>query len=304
MNRENASSTTGNLSFNIEIKNISKKYGSINALNNISITIGDKKIYGLLGRNGAGKTTLLNILANKTPQTSGEILINSKNAWENQNIQCQICYMTEKNMFPREMKIVDIFKSAQMIYDNFDMDAALNLAAHFKLNVKKKNKSLSKGFESILKIIVCLASNTPVVIMDEPVLGLDAAVRDEFYKILLENYAQNPRTFIISTHLIEEISSLIEEAIILHNGKVLIKKPVDELLEEGYCATGKAENVDLYCKGRNVIHSERIGKYVNNTIIEPYQQRDIRYASQLDIEITPISLQKLFIHMTGGKNNE
>lgn len=304
MNKDHIIPLAENPSFSIQIKNISKKYGNVNALNDVSISIEDKKIYGLLGRNGAGKTTLLNILTNKIYPTSGEILINSENIWENQCIQSQICYMTEKNLYPREMKVLDIFKSAQITYDNFDMDMALNLASYFKLNIKKKNKSLSKGFESILKIIVCLASNAPVAIMDEPVLGLDAAVRDEFYKILLENYVQNPRTLIISTHLIEEISSLIEEAIILHKGRILVKKPVDKLLEEGYCATGKAENVDRYCEGRNVIHSETIGKFKNNTVLEPYEKRDMEYASQLDIEIMPISLQKLFIHMTGGKNNE
>lgn len=286
------------MSYILEVNNISKSYGKQLALDNISFKLTEGKIYGLLGRNGAGKTTFLNILTNNIPETSGDILFDSENVWENASVQSKIYYMTEKNLFPKDMKIKEIFKTSAMFYPEFDMDYALSLAQTFKINLKKKYKTLSKGYESLCKICIALASNAQFVILDEPVLGLDAAVRDLFYKILIENFTKTSRTFLISTHLIEEIADIIEEAIILKNGKLLLHSPVEEILTSGYCVAGKSENVDNYSKGKRIINEELVGNFKTTTIFETKNTSDLELAKELDVEIVPMALQKLFVHLT------
>jgi len=286
------------MSNTLEVKNITMKYGKKEALSDVSLSLGENKIYGLLGRNGAGKTTLLNLITNKIFATSGEILYMNENVWENEKVQKNICYMSEKNMFPKDMKVKEIFETGKLFYPDFDMEYALKLTDVFKIDLKKKFKSLSKGYESMVKIVIALASNAPLVILDEPVLGLDAAVRDIFYKVLVENFAEKPRTFIISTHLIEEISDLIEEAIIIKDGRLLFQKPVEDILKMGFCVAGKASNVDMYTKDRKVIHEEVVGNFKTATLFEKDDKKDIALAKELEVDIIPMQLQKLFVHLT------
>lgn len=282
----------------LEVQSVIKSYGKKNALNNVSLKLDENKIYGLLGRNGAGKTTLLNMITNKISATSGKILYMNENVWENGKVQSNICYMSEKNMFPKDMKVREIFETGKLFYPEFDMGYALNLADIFKIDLKKKFKNLSKGYESMVKIVVALASNALLVILDEPVLGLDAAVRDIFYKVLVENFAEKPRTFIISTHLIEEVSDLIEEAIILKEGNLLLQKPVEDILRMGYCVAGKASNVDAYTKGRKVIYEENVGNFKTATLFESEENKNVGLAKELEVDIVPMQLQKLFVHLT------
>lgn len=131
---------------NIEIKNISKSYGNKTVLDNISLTIEEGKIYGLLGCNGAGKTTLLNAITNRTFIDKGEILINGQNIYENDNAISKVYYMTEKNLIPDDMKINDIFKYTKDFYPNFDIEYANILSNKFKLNTNKRIKELSTGY--------------------------------------------------------------------------------------------------------------------------------------------------------------
>jgi len=194
----------------IEIKNVSKSYGKTEALKNVSATFMDGKICGFLGRNGAGKTTLLNIITNRLFADQGQVLIDGEPAIENDQAQAKIFYMTEKTFYPDDMRVREVFQITQGFYPTFDPADAGALAERFKLEVGKKVGGLSTGYLSILKLILTLASNAPVIIFDEPMLGLDANHRDLFYRELLAHYSASPSTVILSTHLIEEAAALLE----------------------------------------------------------------------------------------------
>ena len=120
-------------------------------------------------------------------------------------------------------------------------------------------KALSKGYQSIFKLIIALSLNVPYVIFDEPVLGLDANHRELFYSLLLKEFENNERTLIIATHLIEEVSNIIEEVVLIDKGKILLQETVEELLEKGYSISGVAQEVDHYCEGKNVIGYDELG---------------------------------------------
>lgn len=138
--------------------------------------------------------------------------------------------MTERDLLPDDMKINNIFKYTKDFYPKFNMEYANELSDKFKLNTKKKLKELSTGYKSICKIITCMSSGADFLFFDEPVLGLDAKHRDMFYKELLSLYSKEENTIVLSTHIIEEISYLLEEIIILNDGNVIKNQSVEELL--------------------------------------------------------------------------
>lgn len=284
----------------IEVKNVSKSYGKTVALKDVSLTLMPDKIYGLLGRNGAGKTTLINIITNKIFASAGDVLIDGETAVENDDAQAKIFCMIEKNIHPIDMKVKEAFKWTKEFYPSFDTDYAYTLVQKFGLNSDKKIKELSTGYNSIFKIILTLSSGTPVMIFDEPVLGLDANHRELFYKELIENYSKHPKTVVISTHLIEEISNVLEEVIIIKNGEVVITQSVDKILEMAYSLSGDSIKVDDYIKGKNAIHEENMGKFKMATIYEKRSKSDNDYIQELGLEITPAKLQELFISLTNS----
>lgn len=195
----------------IQIKDITKKYNSLIALDHVSFTFEFGKIYGFLGRNGAGKSTLINIIANRIFADDGTVLIDDVPAKENMQVHEKIFCMSEADLYDKELKINEHFKWINRFYDRFDLNKALEIAKKFDLDTNKKFKALSKGYQSIFKLAVALSLNVPYVIFDEPVLGLDTNHRELFYDLLLKNYEKDERTIIIATHLIEEVANIIEE---------------------------------------------------------------------------------------------
>lgn len=278
----------------IQIKNITKRYRDVTALDDVSFSFEHGKIYGFLGRNGAGKSTLINIIANRIFADGGEVIIDDMPAKENMDVHEKIFCMSEVDLYDISLKIKDHFKWIDRFYDSFDMDMALQIAAKFHLDINKKFKQLSKGYQTIFKLTVAMALHVPYVIFDEPVLGLDANHRELFYNLLLKDYESNERTIIIATHLIEEVANIIEEVVLIDDGKVLLQESVETLLETGYCVSGMAQEVDAYCKDKDVMGYDELGglklAYVlgNKT---PVPQGS-------NIQISAMNLQKMFVKLT------
>ncbi len=282
----------------IQIRHVSKSYGKTRALSDVSVALSDAKVYGLLGRNGAGKTTLLNILTNRVFADGGEIRIDGEPAVENDRAQGKIFYMTEQTLYPKRMRVRDVFDLTRGFYPAFDLDYARALAGRFQLRPEKRFGELSTGYLSIFKLVLTLASNAAVMIFDEPVLGLDANHRDLFYRELLARYQAAPNTVILSTHLIEEAAALLEEVIILKEGQVLLAKPVDEVLELAYVVSGSQENVERYAAGKRVIREEALGRYKAVTIYQRCTGADQALLARLGLDLSPARLQELFVSLT------
>lgn len=280
----------------IEIKNVTKQFGNITALNQVNLTFEAGKIYGLLGRNGAGKSTLLNIITNRIFADSGEVLLNGSPVKENDKSQNNIYMMSEKNYYPDNFKILDVFKWTKEFFNDFDTENAINLCEQFELDVKKKVRNLSTGYSSIYKVVTALCVDVPFVLLDEPVLGLDANHRELFYRNLLKTYSENPRTFVISTHLIDEVSGVIEDVIIIKKGKIIKNQSCEELLMEGYTATGTISAIDNFVAGKNVISIDVLGGLKSAHILGKLDKSNVPDG----VEIIKPDLQKLFIQLTNA----
>ena len=282
----------------IQIKNITKSYNDIKALDNVSFSFEFGKIYGFLGRNGAGKSTLINIIANRVFADKGDILIDDITAKENIAVQEKIFCMSEADLYDKDLKIKEHFKWINRFYETFDMNKAIEISEKFNLNTNKKFKALSKGYQSIFKLTVALSLNVPYIIFDEPVLGLDANHRELFYNLLLKEYENDERTFIIATHLIEEVANIVEEVVLIDEGKVLLQANVGTLLEKGYSVSGVAQEVDNYCVDKNVIGYDELGG-----LKIAYILGGKTITKNSNLQISTMNLQKLFVKLTekGGQ---
>lgn len=279
---------------------IVKTYGKKEVLHNIDLEIEPGKIYGLIGRNGAGKTTLLSILTAQNPATRGTVTYNGMPVWENQEALDHLCFSRELNPLigwgSNNLKAKEYLKTAAIYYPKWDKALADRLVKDFELDVKKRICKMSKGMMSMVTIIIALASKADITILDEPVAGLDVVARDNFYKELLADYAETGRTFVISTHIIEEAADLFEETIILKDGSLLLKENTQDLLDRVFHISGKAEDVDAACAGLHVYHPESLGRSKGVTVLlEPGQTPPEGF----DVSIQPVSLQNLFVALCG-----
>lgn len=282
------------MSNEIAVKGLTVRFGETVALDNVTVSFSQERIYGLLGRNGAGKSTLMNAVTNRLFPDAGNITINGEPARENDRAQGMIYCMGEKNYLPDTTTVRQMFRWTADFYPGFDMEYAESLAKEFGLDIKKKLKGLSTGYLTISKLITALACPAPYVIFDEPVLGLDANHRELFYRRLIENYAARPRTVIISTHLIEEIADIVEQVVIIKEGRILLDKPAEEVKAMGYAVSGKAGAVDAYCAGREVLDVESLGGLKTACILG--KPEDVPE----ELELSRLDLQKLFIRLTNA----
>lgn len=213
----------------IEITNLTKKYTDKTALDNISLTFSDNKIYGLLGSNGAGKTTLMKIISNRIFPTAGTVTVDKQPVTENELVQKDIFCVTENDKYPKDIKLKDLLVWESRFFEDFDLNYAKDLAQKFDLDLNKKTNSLSTGYYTIFKVIVALASNAKIMFLDEPVLGIDSLYRELFYDVLRKQHALRQNLIIISTHLIDEVEPVLEDVVIIDHGHVVKNGSIGEV---------------------------------------------------------------------------
>ncbi|MEC0226010.1 ABC transporter ATP-binding protein [Paenibacillus alba] len=292
----------------VEVTGLTKSYGKITAVDHVSFTMEPNKIYGLLGRNGAGKTTIMHMISAQQFATSGELKVFGEEPFENSRVLNQICFIKESQKYPDTFRVVDVIEVAKSLYPNWDDDYAHALVEDFRLPLKRKIKKLSRGMLSSVGIVVGLASRAPLTIFDEPYLGLDAVARVLFYDRLLEDYAEYPRTVILSTHLIDEVSRLLEHVMVIDQGKLILNEDADALRGRACTVSGLATVVDSFTRGREVLERTAIGAAASATFLGAPNERERKEAEALGLEFTPVSMQQLIIHLTrtpsAGKGTE
>jgi len=280
----------------IEVRNLSKKYKDKYALLDVSFTLDTPKIYGLLGRNGAGKTTFMDILSGQNLASSGEILIDGEDPFDNQRLTESICLIKEGNNFKKDLKVKHVLKIYSYFYPNWDQELADLMIEEYNLNHNAKVKTLSKGMESALGITVGLASKAPITIFDEPYIGLDAPSRKRFYEIMLEEYHKEKRTIVFSTHLIDEVSLLFEEVLILREGSLILQEGADSIRENAIAVSGTIEKVEKFLINKEVIERKQLAG-----MMTAYVYGTIDDAKQHDLDVEGVPIQELMIYLTERK---
>ncbi|RKP53888.1 ABC transporter ATP-binding protein [Cohnella endophytica] len=285
----------------VELQGLTKAYGKVNAVDNVSFKLEENKIYGLLGRNGAGKTTIMHMITAQLFATSGELKVFGEAPYENARVLNRICFVKESQKYPDNYRVIDVMSIASSLFPNWDQDFADSLVLEFQLPLKRRVKKLSRGMLSAVGIIVGLASRAPLTIFDEPYLGLDAVARSLFYNRLLEDYALHPRTIVLSTHLIDEVSQMLEHVLVIDKGKIIIDEEADALRGRASTIIGTASKVDTFTAGKDVINREPFGGLASVTLLGELSAQEHRQAAEIGLEIAPVSLQQMIVHLTNGK---
>ena len=279
----------------LRAEHLTKRFGKTTALDDVTLSFEYGKIHALLGRNGAGKTTLLGVASNRLIPTSGQALVDGEPVTDNPRALAKVFCTGDVRMIPPSMCVDDLVGHMGRFHEGFDAKRALRLAKMFGLDVKAKTGALSTGYRSICQLVMALSLDVDYLLLDEPVLGLDAAHRDLFYRLLMEDYLERGRAVVVATHLIEEVATLVERVAIIDEGRLLMEASADELRTSGYSVSGRAEDVRAYCEGLEVLGIDELGSlamaYVQG---EPVRER---LTDRLDV--APMSLQKLFVELTG-----
>lgn len=277
----------------IQCQNVVKRFGKTTALAGVTATLESGKIYGLIGRNGAGKTTLMKAIAGQIIPQEGSITLDGEPILENQPMLDEICLSRGfSSQTLMAMKVKDILKSGALYYKYWDADFAKRLLEEFELPEKKQYLKLSSGMQSALNIILGFASRAPFTLFDEPVAGLDVVVRERFYQILLDDYAEHPRTFVLSTHLIEEASTIFEDIIFIDKGRVLLSEETDALRNRYRIVDGPADEVERFLAGHEVLHKEALAGKLTACV-----KLDGKVPPE-GIEVREAPMQKLFVYLT------
>ena len=284
----------------LQAEGLCKTYGKVKALDHVDLTLEPGHIYGLIGRNGAGKTTLLSALTAQLPPDEGQVTYGGEPVWENDRALADLCFSRELSgklgTNANALRVKEYLKAGKMFYPHWDEAYAQRLVKQFGLEEKKRINALSKGMMSAVTIVLAMASRAPITMMDEPVAGLDIVAREDFYRLLLEEYAATGRTFVISTHILEEAATVFERVLILKEGRLIENCEADELLAQFCSVSGREDAVAAACKRYEVLHTQTLGRPKMCTGRAP---ADVIAARGLDVDCDALTLQKVFVALCG-----
>ncbi len=213
----------------LRCENLTKKYADTTALNSINLTLESGKIVGLLGPNGSGKTTLIKLINGLLTPTQGAVLINGKAPGV--ETKKEVAYLPDNSYLNSWMTVKQIVSFFKDFYDDFREDLAYEMLKRLSISPEMKLKTLSKGNKEKVCLILVMSRNAKLYVLDEPIAGVDPAARDYVISTIINNY--NPEaTVLISTHLISDIEQILDEAIFIQQGDILLQKSIDEIREE------------------------------------------------------------------------
>jgi ABC-2 type transport system ATP-binding protein len=283
----------------ISVTGLSRRYGGQAALDNVSLTVEPGAVTGLLGRNGAGKTTLLRIITGLEFPTTGEVRVFGAAPAENGAVLRRMVFVREEQAYP-DFRVGHAIRVASWFYPNWSAELAGQLLADFELPLSRRMRRLSRGMRSAVGIVIGLAARAELTVFDEPYAGLDAVARQLFYDRLLADFAEHPRTIVLSTHLIDEVADLLEHVVMLDHGRVALDTPAEEIRGTAMTVTGPAIAVEQFVAGRRVWHRQEIASRAAVVVPGPLDAAAQARARALHLSLEPLSLQQLLVHASGS----
>ncbi len=286
----------------ITVKDVVKTFDGHRALDGIDINVPKGCVYGLVGSNGAGKTTIIRHLTGSLRQDSGEILIDGQPVYENVPLKSRIAYIPDDIYYFAQAGIRDMMKYYRGIYPTFDMGRYNSLREVFRLDERGPMRRLSKGMQKQAAFWLAISMKPEILILDEPVDGLDPVMRRQIWSLILGDVEENGTTVLISSHNLRELEDVCDHVGIIHKGKTILERSLSELQGD----TAKIQIV--YGEGHSlpedirVLHRSQTGKI--QTIIAKGNPADLSLLLEASCpifyDIVPLSLEEIFIYELGG----
>lgn len=292
----------------ITAKNVVKKFDKFTALNHFNMNVPEGSIYGLVGPNGSGKTTTIKHLIGMYKQDEGEILVNDEKVYDNEKIKSKIAYISDDLYFFHGYSIKDMAKFYSKIYKNFSFEKFDNLQKIFNIDVKRKVNKLSKGMKKQVAFWLTISCNPEIMILDEPIDGLDPIMKENVWKILLEEVKKRKMTVIISSHNLKELENVCTNIGIMKNGEMVLEKELekkDNNIQKMQIVFSNNSQISRIREKLSILKEEKIGS-VYYFIVKGTQKEIEEILSKYKLtlmEFLPLSLEEVFMFENGGEAN-
>lgn len=290
----------------IEVKNVVKSFDGLRALDGLSITVPDGAVYGLVGPNGAGKSTIIRHLAGIYRQDSGEVLIGGEPVYENPAVKERIAYIPDDVFYYTQATIRDMMKFYRDLYPRFDTACFEKLGGAFELDPKRPVRKLSKGQQKQAAFWLALSMRPDIVILDEPVDGLDPVMRRQVWSLLLEDVAERGTTVLVSSHNLRELEDVCDHVGIMNRGRMLLERSLSELQDNIVkIQLAFAEETPLP-EDLQILHRSETGR-LQQLILRGKAdelQAKLTACRPLFLDVLPLTLEEIFIYELGGAEHE
>lgn len=246
----------------VSARNVSKSYGSVMAVDNVSFEIGKGKITGLIGPNGAGKTTLLKAVLGLTDCQGSLSVLGLDPFRQRKELMQDICFIADVAVLPRWIRVTQLLDFIEAVHPRFSRSRAEELLTCTQVRRNAKVRELSKGMVTQLHLSIITAIDAKLLVLDEPTLGLDIIFRKEFYGNLLNDYFDGERTILVTTHQVEEIENLLTDVMFINDGKIVLDASMEDLPERYVELLASRENADAARKFKPIYERDIFGKKV------------------------------------------
>lgn len=290
----------------IEVRNVMKEFDGFRALDNMSMTVQTGSVYGLVGPNGAGKSTIIRHLTGIYRQDAGEITIDGAPVFENPEVKSRIAYIPDDIFYYANASIREMMDFYRSIYPHFDAERFKKLADVFGLDPKRQMRRLSKGMQKQAAFWIAVSLRPEILILDEPVDGLDPVMRRRIWSIIMADVAENGTTVLFSSHNLRELEDVCDSVGIMNKGKIMIERSLNELQENIVKIQLALPDGESLPEGLDILHKSNTGR-LQSLIMHGTQEElteKLQSAHPLFIDAVPLTLEEIFIYELGGADYE
>ncbi|NSW83440.1 MAG: ABC transporter ATP-binding protein [Syntrophothermus sp.] len=288
----------------IEVRGLSKSFGQLKALDNVDITVNKGSVYGLLGPNGAGKTTLIKHLVGVYRQDAGSVTIDGQPVYENTAVKSFLVYIPDELYFFSQYSIEETARFYATLYPGWDWERFHRLKQVFPIDTNRRIAHLSRGMQKQVAFWLGICASPRLMILDEPVDGLDPVMRKKVWSLVLQDVAERETTVLVSSHNLRELEDVCDHIGIMHNGKILVEKDLDDLKTDIHklqvAFAGEAPR-ELPLTG-TILHREQNGSIVLMVVKGDKENilSEVRRAHPIILDVLPLTLEEIFIYELGG----
>ena len=286
----------------LELKHVSKSFGKFKALDNLTMTIPQGSVYGLVGPNGAGKTTAIRHITGVYRPDTGEITMEGLPIYENPQVKQAIGYIPDEIFYFSSATLKDMAKFYRGLYPRFDMPLFQRLSEVFQLPMSSPIRRFSKGMQKQAAFQLTLSIRPDVLVLDEPVDGLDPVMRRQVMSLILAEVAERNTTVLISSHNLRELEDVCDHVGIMNHGKMLLERSLADMQGN----TVKLQMVGDVPEGLEILHQSSTGRL--QTLVVRGNAREVEAqveaSEPMFYDILPLSLEEIFIYELGGVNHE
>jgi ABC-2 type transport system ATP-binding protein len=288
----------------IEAESLSLAYGANLSIDRMDATVGANRIVGLVGRNGSGKTTFMQLCAGLLLPSGGSVSVLGAAPLDNLAVLSRVVYAVPDRRYTKNLKLRDIIRQYGAMFPNFDADFARKLTGYFNLGEEFKYAGLSRGMAATFNFICAISCRTELTLLDEIVLGMDVTVRKDVYEILLREYGERPRTFVVSSHLFAEVENILSDVILIDEGGAVLHSDIDELRRGAYRVSGEPAAVRAFTEGRGVLFA-RDGEISAEAVIsEPIDDVVLGATRRLGLAVSGVTPEEYCFYLVGANREE